>query len=139
MKEDSKPRYKELKESANDVVKKSISMSKKTTSRLNQSNHVQNVKANAGPFFREVKSKSSKAVSGGIKSSRKLERAPTILRNIGSGSLNALEKFVGRIRIGTQYGKTSLDVLEELSKLKELGIISEEEYLRKKSEILDRI
>jgi hypothetical protein len=49
------------------------------------------------------------------------------------------EKFVGKIRIGTQYGKSSLDLLSDLAKLKELGIITETEFEAKKKEILDRI
>ncbi|MGD8917793.1 MAG: hypothetical protein PVJ16_02580 [Nitrosopumilaceae archaeon] len=49
------------------------------------------------------------------------------------------EKFVGRIRVGTQYGKSSIDLLSELAKLKELGIITEKEFEAKKKEILDRI
>ncbi len=68
-----------------------------------------------------------------------MEKAPLFFQKVASGSLSGLEKIVGRIRIGTQYGKTSLDVLEELAKMKELGIITEDEYLNKKKEILDRI
>lgn len=49
------------------------------------------------------------------------------------------EKFVGRIRVGTQYGKSSIDLLSELAKLKELGIITEKEFETKKKEILKRV
>lgn len=139
-KKDTKSRYfKGIKDTANNTVKKGISFGKETTSRFNQSRQVQNVKTNASPIFGDIKSKSTKTISEGIKHRNGLEKLPNIIRNIGSESLNALEKFVGKIRIGTQYGKTSLDVLEELAKMKELGIISEEEYLKKKKEIFDRI
>jgi len=49
------------------------------------------------------------------------------------------ELFVGRIKLGTQYGASSLEILEKLAKLKELGIITDKEFNDKKKKILDRI
>ena len=62
-----------------------------------------------------------------------------ILGKIRDEFFELFEKFVGRIRVGTQYGKSSIDLLSELAKLKELGIITEKEFDEKKKEILDRI
>ena len=67
---------------------------------------------------------------------RKIIRSMIKLRDI---IFELFEKFVGRIRVGTQYGKSSIDLLSELAKLKELGIITEKEFEAKKKEILDRI
>lgn len=67
---------------------------------------------------------------------RKIVRALTKIRDV---IFELFEKFVGRIRVGTQYGKSSIDLLSELAKLKELGIITEKEFEAKKKEILDRI
>jgi hypothetical protein len=67
---------------------------------------------------------------------RKIIRTLIKIRDIIFG---LFEKFVGRIRVGTQYGKSSIDLLSELAKLKELGIITEKEFEAKKKEVLDRI
>ena len=53
--------------------------------------------------------------------------------------MGGFEEFIGTIRKGTQYGKTSVEILGDLAKLKELGIISDEEFESKKKQILDRI
>lgn len=70
------------------------------------------------------------------KHKRRIVRALIRFRDIIFG---LIETFVGRIRVGTQYGKSSIDLLSELAKLKELGIITEKEFEDKKKEILDRI
>ena len=46
---------------------------------------------------------------------------------------------MGRINLGTQYGNSSLELLEKLARLKELGILTDEEFTKKKKKILDRI
>ena len=70
------------------------------------------------------------------KHKRKIIRVLVKIRNI---IFELFEKFVGRIRIGTQYGKSSIELLGDLAKLKELGIITEKEFEAKKKEILGRI
>jgi len=67
------------------------------------------------------------------------EKGPKILKEIKKKSLDGFEEFIGTIRRGTQYGKTSIGMLEEIAKLKELGIITVEEFELKKKQILDRI
>jgi len=49
------------------------------------------------------------------------------------------ERLVEGIKIGTQHGKSSIGLLSDLSKLKELGIITEKEFEVKKKDILGRI
>ena len=70
------------------------------------------------------------------KHKRKIVR---ILVKIRDNIFEIFEKFVGRIRIGTQYGKSSIDLLSDLAKLKELGIITEKEFEAQKKEIIGRI
>jgi len=67
---------------------------------------------------------------------RKIVRGLVKLKDI---IFKLVEEFVGKIKIGTQYGKSNIDVLADLAKLKELGIITEKEFDSKKREILDRI
>jgi 1,4-alpha-glucan branching enzyme len=61
------------------------------------------------------------------------------ISQIKTKSLSVFEEFVGTIRKGTQYGKTSITMLAELAKMKELGIITNEEFELKKKQILERI
>lgn len=67
---------------------------------------------------------------------RKITRGLGKIRDV---FFEIFEKFVGRIRVGTQYGKSSIDLLSEIAKLKEFGIITEQEFEAKKKEILYRI
>ena len=60
-------------------------------------------------------------------------------RKITNGFFNFFETLIGRIKIGTQYGNSSLELLEKMARLRELGIITEEEFTKKKKKILDRI
>ena len=66
-------------------------------------------------------------------------QSPKFYKKISNGFFNFFELLVGRIKIGTQYGETSIELLEKLAKLKELGIITEKEFTDKKKKILDRI
>lgn len=94
----------------------------------------------ASPTMKKLRLKTKQAKKAGIKEGKKFRAyAPPMISRIGNKFLSALEKFIGAIRRGTQYGKTSLETLEQFAKMKELGIITEEEFEKKKKEILDRI
>ena len=67
------------------------------------------------------------------------KQSPKFYKKISNGFFYFFELLVGRIKIGTQYGAESLEILEKLAKLKELGIITEKEFTDKKKKILDRI
>lgn len=67
------------------------------------------------------------------------KHGPKFYRKIANGFFNFFETMIGRIKIGTQYGNSSLELLEKLARLRELGIITEEEFTKKKKKILDRI
>ncbi|MGY5149283.1 MAG: SHOCT domain-containing protein [Candidatus Nitrosopumilus sp. bin_68KS] len=67
------------------------------------------------------------------------KNSPKFYKNITNSFFNFFETIVGRIKLGTQYGTPSLDILERLAKLNELGIITKEEFNRKKKKLLERI
>jgi len=67
------------------------------------------------------------------------KNGPKFYKKITICFFNCFETLIGRIKLGTQYGAPSLEILERLAKLKELGIITNEEFLEKKRKILERI
>jgi len=67
------------------------------------------------------------------------KKSPKFYKKIIHGFFYFFELLVGRIKLGTQYGTSSLEILEKLAKLKELGIITDKEFNEKKKKILDRI
>ena len=67
------------------------------------------------------------------------KKSPKFYKKIVNAFFYFFELIVGRIKLGTQYGAPSLEILERLAKLKELGIITEKEFNDKKKKILDRI
>ena len=67
------------------------------------------------------------------------KKSPKFYKKIYNAFFYFFELIVGRIKLGTQYGASSLELLEKLAKLKELGIITDKEFNEKKKKILDRI
>ena len=67
------------------------------------------------------------------------KKSPKFYKKIINAFFYFFELIVGRIKLGTQYGTSSLEILEKLAKLKELGIITDKEFNEKKKKILDRI
>jgi len=67
------------------------------------------------------------------------KRSPKFYKKISNAFFYFFEALIGRIKLGSQYGTDSLEILEKLAKLKELGILTDEEFTYKKKQILDRI
>lgn len=129
-----------LKEGSNKVVKAGMEFSKTASKKIDQSAKSGIEKAKASPALNKLKIKTEEATKIGLEKSKKFQKkSPHILKKLSEKSLFGFEKFVGTIRRGTQYGKTSIEMLEQFAKMKELGIITDEEYELKKKEILDRI
>jgi hypothetical protein len=122
-----------FKEGADKAIKAGIEFTKKASEKIDQSAKSGIEKAKASPTLNKFKTKTEEA------SKELQEKSPSILKRLGQKTLYGFEKFVGTIRRGTQYGKTSIEMLEQFAKMKELGIITEEEFESKKKEILDRI
>jgi len=92
------------------------------------------------PYLESLKNRSLKIKENKIKHEKNLKKqSPKLYRKITNGFFNFFEVIVGRIKLGTQYGNSSLELLEKLARLKELGILTDEEFAKKKKKILDRI
>ncbi|MFB5604770.1 MAG: SHOCT domain-containing protein [Nitrosarchaeum sp.] len=92
------------------------------------------------PYWKSLKNNSLKIKEKTLDSGTLLKKkGPRFYKRISTGFFYFFESVVGRIKIGTQYGASSVETLEKLSKLKELGIITDEEFTKKKKKILDRI
>ncbi|MDH5431660.1 MAG: SHOCT domain-containing protein [Nitrosopumilus sp.] len=92
------------------------------------------------PYWESIKNSSQKLKEKGIEQEKKLKKqSPKLYRKIINGFFYFFEILVGRIKLGTQYGVSSLELLEKLARLKELGVLTDEEFAKKKKKILDRI
>jgi len=92
------------------------------------------------PYWESLKDSSLKIKEKSIEQEKRLKKqSPKFYRKIINGFFNFFEIIVGRIKLGTQYGTSSLELLEKLARLKELGILTDEEFAKKKKKILDRI
>lgn len=139
-KETREDSFLKIKQKANEKMKSSIDFAVNTSQKIDENirNSIQKTKESS--IVQEVQAKTDYLRTMDQKDKNKFKRkiihGLVKVRDIIFG---LFEKFVGRIRIGTQYGKSSLDLLSDLAKLKELGIITEKEFEAKKKEILDRI
>ena len=129
-----------IKEKADKGVKESLDFaihaSQKIDKNLKETIH----KTKESSFLKEVQEKTQRLKNmDHEEKERHKQKTVKILIKIRDTIFELFEKFVGRIRVGTQYGKSSIDLLSDLAKLKELGIITEEEFEEKKKQILDRI
>lgn len=99
---------------------------------------INNIKTNSQ--LQSLKTESLKITAKSVKKGKFLKKqSPKIFEKIKHGFFYFFEAIVGRIKLGTQYGTTSLELLERLAKLKELGILTEKEFQIKKTDILKRI
>ena len=92
------------------------------------------------PQWESLKNNSAKIKEKSSESAILIKKnSPKFYKKISNGFFYFFESIVGRIKLGTQYGTSSLEILEKLAKLKELGILTDEEFTKKKKKILDRI
>ena len=142
-KQESKSRedsFLKIKQKANETMKSSFDFAVNTSQKIDKNIKDGIQKARESSIVQEVQSKTTQIRSMDQKDKNKYKRKTIrILVKIRDTIFELFEKFVGRIRVGTQYGKSSIDLLSDLAKLKELGIITEKEFEAKKKEILDRI
>ncbi|MDH3793770.1 MAG: SHOCT domain-containing protein [Nitrosopumilus sp.] len=119
-----------------ELANNGMELGRMTTSKIDEATKIGIGKAKSNSTIQDIVKKTSEVAK--INTSKGKEN-PTRLKKIQETSLGVFEKFIGTIRKGTQYGKTSIEMLGDLAKMKELGIISEEEFESKKKQILDRI
>ncbi|MCV0392129.1 MAG: SHOCT domain-containing protein [Nitrosopumilus sp.] len=92
------------------------------------------------PYWKAIKNNSLKIKEKSFDSGTAIKKkSPKFYKKISNAFFSFFEKFVGRIKIGTQYGLENLEILERLAKLNELGILTDEEFLKQKKKILERI
>ena len=129
-----------LKKGTNKVIQAGMQFTKIASEKIDESAKSGIEKAKANPNLNKLKIKTEEATKAGIEKGKEIqEKSPGVFNKFCQKSQSGFEKFVGTIRRGTQYGKTSIEMLEQFSKMKELGIITDEEFEAKKKEILDRI
>jgi len=129
-----------IKQKANDAVKNSFDFAVNTSHKIDQNIKEGIQKAKDSSIVQEAQAKADRLRTMDQKEKNRYKRKfVRALIQVRDGVFELFERFVGRIRIGTQYGKSSLDLLSDLAKLKELGIITEKEFELKKKDILDRI
>ncbi|MCV0401429.1 MAG: SHOCT domain-containing protein [Nitrosopumilus sp.] len=91
-------------------------------------------------YLKTLKINSLKLREKGLEQTNILKKkSPKFYKKFVNAFFLFFELLVGRIKLGTQYGASSLEILEKLAKLKELGIITDKEFNEKKKKILDRI
>jgi hypothetical protein len=130
----------ELKKGTNKVIKAGMQFTKIASEKIDESTKIGIEKAKANPSLNKLKIKTEEATKVGIEKGKEIqEKTPGFFNKLCQKFQSGLEKFVGTIRRGTQYGKTSIEMLEQFAKMKELGIITDKEFEVKKKEILDRI
>ena len=129
-----------IKQKANETIKSSFDFAADTSQKIDKNIKEGIQKAKESSVVQEVQAKADHLRTMDQKEKNKYKRKIIgVFVKVRDIIFGLFEKFVGKIRIGTQYGKSSLDLLSDLAKLKELGIITEKEFEAKKKEILDRI
>jgi hypothetical protein len=130
----------ELKKGTNKIIKAGKQFTKIATEKIDESTKIGLEKAKTNPNLNKLKIKTEEVTKVGIEKGKEIqEKTPGFFNKLCQKSQSGFEKFIGTIRRGTQYGKTSIEMLEQFAKMKELGIITDEEFEAKKKEILDRI
>jgi len=129
-----------IKQKADEAIKDSFDFAFNASEKIDKNIKEGIQKTKESSVFQEVQDKTNHLRTMDQKEKNRYKRKITNgLAKIRDVFFELFEKFVGRIRIGTQYGKSSIDLLSDLAKLKELGIITEKEFDAKKKKILDRI
>lgn len=91
-------------------------------------------------YLKTLKINSLKIIEKDLEQKKMIKKkGPKFYKKIVDGFFYFFKLIVGRIKLCTQYGTSSLEILEKLAKLKKSGIITEKEFNDKKKKILDRI
>jgi hypothetical protein len=140
LKEPENDSFLKIKQKTDEAIKESLDFAVSASKKIDKNIKEGIQKTKDSSIYQEVQDRTNRIrtmdQSEKNRHKRKIIRGMIKIRDI---IFELFEKFVGRIRVGTQYGKSSIDLLSELAKLKELGIITEKEFEAKKKEILDRI
>ena len=115
-------------------------LGKKSLEKINEVTNTTTDFLKSQEYLKTLKINSLKIREKGLEQKSMLKKkSPKFYKKIVNAFFYFFELIVGRIKLGTQYGTSSLEILEKLAKLKELGIITDKEFNEKKKKILDRI
>jgi len=115
-------------------------LGKESLEKINQVTNTTTDFLKSQEYLKTLKANSLKIREKGLEQKSMLKKkSPKFYKKIINAFFYFFELIVGRIKLGTQYGTSSLEILEKLAKLKELGIITDKEFNEKKKKILDRI
>lgn len=115
-------------------------LGKESLEKINQVTNTATDFLKSQEYLKTLKINSIKIREKGLEQKNMLKKkSPKFYKKLCNAFFYFFELIVGRIKLGTQYGASSLELLEKLAKLKELGIITEKEFAEKKKKILDRI
>jgi len=91
-------------------------------------------------LLKKLKEKADVATKKGAEISKKaVEKGPEFGKQLKRHGLRSIERSIGAARKAANSGEKNIEILKQLAELKEEGIITEEEFIKKKKEILDRI
>ena len=132
--------FNDLSKNYNETLKHGKQLGKESLDKINQITGNTTDFLKSQEYLKTLKTNSLKIREKGLEQKSMLtKKSPKFYKKITSAFFYFFELLVGRIKLGTQYGASSLEILEKLAKLKELGIITEKEFNEKKKKILDRI
>ena len=115
-------------------------LGKESLEKINQVTNTTTDFLKSQEYLKTLKINSLKIREKGLEQKSMLtKKSPKFYKKIINAFFYFFELIVGRIKLGTQYGTSSLEILEKLAKLKELEIITDKEFNKKKKKILDRI
>jgi len=123
-----------------ETLKQGKQFGKESLEKINEATNAVTEFLKSQQYLKSLKEKSLKIKEKSSEQSILLKKqSPKFYKKITNAFFYFFELLVGRIKLGTQYGISSIEILEKLAKLKELGIITDKEFNEKKKKILDRI
>jgi len=138
--EQQEPALDNLIKNYSQTVEHGKQIGKESIAKINEIIHNPKTFSKPQEYLKTLKINSLKIIEKDLEQKKMIKKkGPKFYKKIVDGFFYFFELIVGRIKLGTQYGAPSLEILEKLAKLKKSGIITEKEFNDKKKKILDRI
>lgn len=91
-------------------------------------------------LLKKLKEKADVATKKGAEIGKTaVEKGPEFGKQLKRHGIRSIESGIGAARKAATSGEKNIEILKKLAELKEEGIITEEEFIKKKKDILDRI
>jgi hypothetical protein len=138
--EQQEPAFDNLIKNYSQTVEHGKQIGKESIAKINKIIHNPETFSKSQEYLKTLKTNSLKIIEKNLEQKKMIKKkGPKFYKKTIDGFFYFFELIVGRIKLGTQYGASSLEILEKLAKLKKSGIITEKEFNDKKKKILDRI